>query len=164
VFCIHSTFSHLTQKNTTHTHPHTHTHKQSFYGSLGFVQHYLNEPVPEETFTHSHLLWSSVIPPSITIHGILPVQFTCQRVLSTTSLQVFFGLPLSLAPSTSYSIHFFTQSLPSFRNTCPCHRNLFRCSSKIMSYIPSLSLNSILGTQSFTLTPYIHLTILTSAC
>jgi len=26
----------------------------------------------------------------------------------TTSLQVFFGLPLSLAPSTSYSIYFFT--------------------------------------------------------
>ena len=32
------------------------------------------------------------------------------------SLQVFFGLPLGLAPSTSYSIlvHFFTQSLSSF--------------------------------------------------
>ena len=33
------------------------------------------------------------------------------------SLHVFFGLPLGLAPSTSYSIHFFTQSLSSFRNT-----------------------------------------------
>jgi len=37
------------------------------------------EPVQEETFTHSHLSWSSVIPyllsPSITIHGIIPVQF-----------------------------------------------------------------------------------------
>jgi len=30
--------------------------------------------------------------------------------LSTISLQVFFGLPLALAPSTSYSIHFFIQS------------------------------------------------------
>jgi len=39
--------------------------------------------------------------------------------------QVFFGLPLGLAPSTSYSIQFFTQSLSSFRNTCPYHRNLF---------------------------------------
>ena len=37
---------------------------------------------------------------------------------STFSLQVFFGLPLGLAPSTSYSIHFFTQSLSSFRSTC----------------------------------------------
>jgi len=30
---------------------------------------------------------------------------------STISLRVFFDLPLGLAPSTSYSIHFFTQSL-----------------------------------------------------
>jgi len=29
----------------------------------------------------------------------------------TTSLHVLFGLPLGLEPSTSYSIHFFTQSL-----------------------------------------------------
>jgi len=35
---------------------------------------------------------------------------------STTSLQVFFGLPLGLAPSTSYSIHFFNQSLSSFQS------------------------------------------------
>ena len=42
---------------------------------------------------------------------------------STISLQVFFSLLLGLAPSTSYSIHFFTQSLSSFRNTCPYHRN-----------------------------------------
>jgi len=38
------------------------------------------EPVPEQTFSHSHLLWSSVIPyllpPSIVIHGILPIHIT----------------------------------------------------------------------------------------
>jgi len=37
----------------------------------------------------------------------------------TTSVQVLFGLPLGLEPSTSYSIHFFTQSVSSFHNTCP---------------------------------------------
>ena len=47
------------------------------------------------------------------------------------SLQVFFGLPLGLVPSTSYSIHFFTQSLSSFHSTCPYHCNLFRCSTEI---------------------------------
>jgi len=52
---------------------------------------------------------------------------------STISLQVFFGLSLGLAPSTSYSIHFFTQSLSSFRNTCPYHHSLFCCSTEIMS-------------------------------
>jgi len=40
--------------------------------------------VPEETFTHLHLSWSSVIPyllhPSTTIHDILPVQSTCRTV------------------------------------------------------------------------------------
>ena len=81
----------------------------------------------------------------------------------TTSVQVFFGLPLSLAPSASYSIHFFTQSLSSFHNTCPYHRNLFCCSTEIISSNPSLSLNTLLRTQSFSLTPHIHLPILTSA-
>ena len=61
--------------NHTHTHMHTHTHTQPFYGSLDFVQDNEGEPIPEETFTHSHLSWSSFIPhqlpPSITIHGIL---------------------------------------------------------------------------------------------
>jgi len=72
----------------------------------------------------------------------------------TTSFHVLFGLPLGLEPSTSYSIHFFTQSVSSFHNTCPYHRNLFGCSINIISStgIPSLSLNSLLGTLSFTLT------------
>jgi len=83
---------------------------------------------------------------------------------STISLQVFFGLPLGLAPSTLYSIHFFTQSLSSFCNTCPYHHNLFRCSTEIMSSNPSLSLNSLLGILSCSFTPHIHLTILISAC
>jgi len=43
---------------------------------------------------------------------------TPDSLFSTIPLQVFFGLPLGLAPSTSYSKHFFTQSLSSFRNTC----------------------------------------------
>ena len=60
----------------------------------------------------------------------------------TTSLQVIFDLPLGLEPATSYSIHFFTQSLSSFHNTSPYQRNLFCCSNVIMSSNPSLSLNS----------------------
>jgi len=80
--------------------------------------------------------------------------------LSTISLQVFFGLPLGLAPSTSYSIHFFIQSLSSFCSTCPYNRNLFCCSTEIMSSNRSLSLNPLLGTLSCSLTTHIHLTIL----
>jgi len=59
-------------------------HTQPFYGSLDFVQDNPGEPVPEETFTKSHLSWSSVVsyllPPSITIHGILSVQLKCLSV------------------------------------------------------------------------------------
>jgi len=67
----------------------------------------------------------------------------------TTSFHVLFGLPLGLEPSTSFSIHFFTQSLSSFRNTCPYHCNLFCCTINTISPIPSLSLNSLLGTLIF---------------
>jgi len=68
-----------------------------------------------------------------------PTQSMLLQSFPTISLQVFFGLPLGLAPSTSYSIHFFTQSLSSFR--IPYHRDLFCCSTEIMSSNPSLSLN-----------------------
>jgi len=79
---------------------HMHTHTQPFYGSLNFVLDNLGEPIPEETFTHSHLSWSSVIPyllpPSIMIHGILPVQFTCL-------IFFFHNLSPSFLWSTSWS-------------------------------------------------------------
>jgi len=73
--------------SAVHTHTHTHT---PFYGSLDFVRDNLGEPVPEETFIHSHLSWSSIVPyllhPSNMIHGILPVQ--------STYLTVFFQYTL----------------------------------------------------------------------
>jgi len=65
----------------THTHPpHTHTHT---HWPTTILQHFVRdnpgEPVPEETFTRSHLSWSSIIlyqlPPSTMMHSILPVQF-----------------------------------------------------------------------------------------
>jgi len=104
-----------------------------------------------------------LLSPSTAIHDILPIQSTCFRVFFHNLCPVFFGLPLGLAPSTSYSIHFFTQSLSSFHITCPYHRHLFRCSTEIMSSKPSLPLNSLLGTLSCNFTPHIHLTILISA-
>ena len=127
---------------------------------------YPGEPVPEETLTHPPS-WSSSslyqlfhLPRSIasSLFKLRAWQSFC-----TIFFHVFFGLPLGLELSTSYSIHFFTQSVSSFRSTCPYHHNLFCCSINIISSIPSLSLNSLLGTLSFTLTLHIHLTILISA-
>jgi len=121
-------------KRCSCTHTHTHT-CMTILRLYGFCRDNLGEPVSEETFTRPHLSWSSIVPylllPSNTIHGILPVQSTCLTVFFH-NLQVYFGLPLGLTPSTSYSIHFFTQSLSSFRNTCPYHRSLFCCSTEIV--------------------------------
>jgi len=72
----------------------------------------------------------------------------------TISLQVFFGLPLGLAPLTSYCVHFFAQSLSSSCSTCPYHCNLFRCSTEIMPSNPSLSLNPLLGILFCSFTPH----------
>jgi len=137
------------------------THTQPFYGSLDFVREDPGELVPEETFTHSFFVVISHHLFASSTYGILSVQFTCLTVFFH-NLQVFFGLPLGLAPSTSYSIHFFTQSLYSFCSTCPYHHNLFCCSTNIMSSNPSLSLNLLHGTLSCSFTPHIHLNMLIS--
>jgi len=123
---------------------HTHTYIHSRFTALWVVWDNLGELVPEESYTHSVTHTSSIIPcllhPSITIYGILSVQFTCLTVFFHNLSRSFLYLPLRLAPSsTSYSIHFFIQSLSSFRNTCPCHRNLVCCSTEIMSPNPGLS-------------------------
>jgi len=82
----------------------THTHTQPFYGSVEFVRDNPGEPVPKETFTHSHSSWSSIIP--ICFLHLLRSMASClfnPRALQsffTISLQVFFGLPLGLVPST----------------------------------------------------------------
>ena len=48
---------------------------------------------------------------------------------------------LVLAPCTSFSMHFFTQS-SSFRSICPYQCSLFCCKTNAMSSIPSLSLSA----------------------
>jgi len=72
------------------------THTQLFYTSMDFVRDNPGEPVPEETFTHSHLSWCSIVPylvhPSNTIH-VPPCSVHVPDSLFPQSLQVFFGLP-----------------------------------------------------------------------
>ena len=113
------------------------------------------------------VLWSSIIPyllpSSIVIHGIFPVEFTCLTVCLHNLSPNF--LWSSSWPGTFHFIPhtFFTQSLCSFHNRCSYHRKLFYCSTEIMSSNLSLSLSPLLGILSCSLMPHIHLTILISA-
>ena len=114
---------------------HTHTHNRL----TTFVRDYPGRPEPEKTLTHSHPTWPSDIlyhlPPFTASSLFILCAWQSSR---TTSVQVLFGLPLGLGPSTSYSIHFFTQSSSSFRSTCPYQCSLFCCKTYAMSSIPSL--------------------------
>jgi len=142
----------------------TQQQQQPFYGPLSGttrVSRYQKKHSPTHHPDHPNFISFFHLPWSIasSLFKLRAWQSFC-----TTSLHVLFGLTLVLEPSTRYSMHFFTQSLSSFHNTFPYHRNLFCCSINIISSVPSLSLNSLLGTLSFTLTLHIYLTILISAC
>jgi len=80
----------------------------------------------------------------------------------TQSHQVFFGHLLCLIPSTSHVIQRLTQSLSSFRLTCPNHLNLLFLIIKLTGSNPKRSPSSSLFFLSFSLTPHIHLIILIS--
>ena len=108
---------------TYHTHTHTHNCFTAPWILSGTtrVSRYQKKYSPTHSY-HGHrspliclihLIWSMAPPPSV------------QSKCPTISLQVFFGLPLGLAPPTSYCIHFFTQSFSSFHNTCPYHHSLY---------------------------------------
>ena len=158
-----STHARMHARTHARTHTHTHTHTQLFYGSLDSVRDNLGEPVPEETFTHSHLSWSSVIPylllPSTMIHDIIPVQFTYLTVFSH-NLSPSFLWATSWPGTLNFILHTFLHPIIVFFLQ---HMPLFHCSTEIMSSYPSLSLYLLLGILSCSFTPHIHLTILISA-
>ena len=151
----------------TYTHAfihNTHTHTQPFNGlwsGTTRVGWYQKKHSPTHTHPDHQTSFIIFLHLQRSMASSLFILRTWQSS-RTTSLQVLFGLPLGLGPSTSYSIHFFTQSSSSFRSTCPYQRSLFCCNANAMSSIHSLSLNSF-GSLSFSLTPHIHLTILISA-
>ena len=116
----------------------THTHTQPFYGPLSGstrVSRYQKKhssthttPAHQPSLSASSIYHESWHPPC-SIHAPGNLSARPLTVSSSAYLWVW---------SHTYSIHFFTQSLSSFHNTCPYHRNLFCCSSDVMSAIPSL--------------------------
>jgi len=118
---------------------------------------------PEEAFTCSHLSRSSVIPyllsPSITIHGFLPVQFTC--------LTVFFHnlCPFSLVYLLAWHPRLHTPYVSS-----PNHCLLFTARAHTVATcfavvrrlccLILVSLSTLYLELSCSFMPHIHLTIL----
>ena len=121
-------------------HTHTHTHSQPYNGILSGTTRYQKKHSP--THTHPDHRTSFIIFLHLQ-RSTASSLFSLRAWQSswTTSLQVLFGLPLGLGPSTSYSMHFFTQSSISFRSTCPYQCSLFCCNTNAMSSISSLSLS-----------------------
>jgi len=75
---------------------------QLFYSSLDFILDNPGEPVPEETFIRLRLSWSSIIP-CLLLHLLQSMtsslfNLCAWQPFSTIYVQVFFGLPLGLAP------------------------------------------------------------------
>jgi len=116
---------------------HTHTHTQPFYGSLDFVQDNLGEPVPEETFTHSHSLWSSIVlyllHPSNTIHSILSVQSTCLTTVFFHNLSPSFLWSTSWPGTLHFILHTFLHPIVVFAKHAHTIATCFTLLTKIMS-------------------------------
>src|SRR5580700_4557520 len=77
----------------------------------------------------------------------------------THSCHVFLPLPYLRAPSTTKSLHIFSQSSRDLRSTSPNHNSLPRLTTSTTSSTPSRTNNSSLDFLSFNVTPHIHLTI-----
>ena len=136
-------------------------HMQASYGPLSGSTR-VSRYQKKHSSTQTHSAHQPSLSASSNYHK--PQHHPCSiQVLCSTSNHVLFGLPLGLETNASYSIHFFTQSLSYFCNTCPYHHNMFCSSTNIMSTIPSLFLNSLFEALSYNLTPHIHPTILISA-
>jgi len=116
----------------------------------------------------THLFWSSSnlyqLLPSTAIHSILLVQFTCLTVF----LHNFSPSPL-WSTSWSWALHLILHTYISSPNQYllfATHAHIIAACLAVvprLSSVPSLYLNSVLGTLSFTFTSHIHLIILISA-
>jgi len=92
------------------------TQQQPFYGPLSgttWVSWYQKKHSPTHHPDH-HPIFISFFHLARSIASSL-FKLHAWQSFCTTSFHVLFGLPFGLEPSTSYSIHFFTQSVSSFQ-------------------------------------------------
>jgi len=89
--------------------------QQPFYGPLSGttrVSQYQKKHSPTHHPDHPIFISFFHLPRSIAFPLF---KLRAWQSFCTTSFHVLFGLPLGLEPCTSYSIHFFTQSVSFFR-------------------------------------------------
>jgi len=94
----------------SYMHTHAHTHTQPFYGPVDSVR---DNPVSQNKHSPTHTYRGHQSFLICFVHLIRSMASSvfnphAWQSFSMVFLQVFFGLALGLAPSTSYSIHFFT--------------------------------------------------------
>jgi len=141
VWCVIQNLANSVGTSCTTTHTDTHTPFNGPWSTTTRVDRYQKKHSP----THTHpdrwtsfinflrLLWS-IASSLFNLHAWPSFFYNlCPGPLWSSSI---------LGPSTSYSIHFFTQSSSSFLSTCPYHRSLFCCSTNVISSVPNLSLSS----------------------
>ena len=124
-------------ENSTNTHTHTQPFNGLWSGTTR-VGRYQKKHSPTHTHPDHRIFFIIFLHLQRSVSSTVFILRAWQSSRST-SLQVLFGLGPS---STSYSIHFFTQSLSSFRSICPYQRSLFCCNTSAMSSIPSVSLST----------------------
>ena len=113
-----------------------------------FVRVYPGEPVPEETSIHSHPSCSSTILiiflhlPRTTASSLLNPR--TWDSLCTTSNHVLFGLSLGLEPTTSYSVHFFTNHYHPF---APYVHTIVTCFAIVATLCPLFLVSCLLYTS-----------------
>ena len=86
--------------------------QRPFYGPLSGttrVSRYQKKHTPTHHPDHHPIFISFLHLPQSIASSLFKLR--ASQSFCTTSLHVLFGLPLGLEPSTSYSIHFFTQSV-----------------------------------------------------
>jgi len=145
-----------------HTHTHTHNHFMALWilSRTTRVSRYQKKHSP----THTHRGYQSSLSTFSVYYDLWHPPYSI-HVLYSLFPQSLSKFSLVYHLAWHPPLHTPYISSPNLYLLFATHarRNLFRCSTEIMSSKPSLLLKSLLGTLSYNFTPHIHLTILISA-
>ena len=113
-------------------------------------------------FPRSGLRWRSLSLQTPLTWASLLLSPLASMFCCTTSLNLSYGLPVALFPSTSIFHPLLPGSSSSLRSTCPYHFSLLSLKISLILTTPTLLLISSFFTLSINLVPNIHLSIFIS--